>query len=55
MTGKGEIKSVDNCGFRDNSSIGIVRGGVNLVVVEKGISRSKFGTWENFPNNIKVL
>ena len=55
MTGKGEIKSVDNHGFRDNSGIGIIGGGVNVVVAGKGVSRSELGTWENFPNDIKVL
>ena len=33
MTSKGEIKSVDNRRFHDNSNISIVGGGVNLVVM----------------------
>ena len=55
VTGKSEIESIDNCGFRDNSGIGIVGGGVDLVVAGKGVSRSEFGTWENLPNDVKVL
>ena len=55
VTGKSKIKSIDNCGFWDNSGIGIFGGGVNLVIVGKGISGGEFGTWKNFPNDIKVL
>ena len=55
VTGKGKIKSIDNRRFRDNSGIGIIGGGVNVVVAGKGDSGSEFGTWENFPNDIKVL
>ena len=55
IAGKGEIESIDNCWFWNDGSIGIVRGGVNLVVMREGISRSKFGAWKNFPNDIKVL
>ena len=55
VTGKGEIQSIDNRGFWDNSGISVVRGGVDLVVSGKGVSGSEFGTWENLPNNIEVL
>ena len=55
MTGKGEIKSIDNHRFRDNSGVGIVGGGVDLIIAGKGVSRSEFGTRENFPDNIEVL
>ena len=55
VAGKGEIKSVVDCRFWDNGGIGIVGGGVNLVVAGKGVGRGNFGTWENLPDNIKVL
>ena len=55
MAGKGEIKSIDNCRFWDNNGVINVGGGVDLVVAGKGIGRGKLGTWENFPDNIKVL
>ena len=55
MAGKGEIKSIVDCRFWDNGGIGIVGGGVNLVVAGKGVSGGNFGTWENLPDNIKVL
>ena len=55
MTGKSEVKGIDNCGFRDNSCIGIVGGGVDLVIAGKGVSGSEFSTWENLPNNVEVL
>ena len=52
---KSEIESVDDCRFWDNSSIGVVGGGVNLVVVGKSVGRGKFGAWKNLPDNIEVL
>ena len=55
MAGKGKVKGIDNRRFRDNDSIGVVGGGVNLVVARKGISGGKFGTGENLPGNIEVL
>ena len=55
VTGKGEIQSIDNHGFWDNSGISIVREGVDLVVSGKGVSGSEFGTWENLPNDIEVV
>ena len=55
MAAKGEVKSIDNRRFWDNSGVIIVGGGVDLVIVGEGVSGSKFGTWENFPDNIKVL
>ena len=55
VAGKGEIKSIDDRRFRHNSSVSIVRGGIDLVIVGKGISRSEFGTRENLPDNIEVL
>ena len=55
VTGKGKIKSTDNHRFWDNSGVSVVGGGVDLVVAGKGISGSKFGARENFPDNIEVL
>ena len=53
--GEGEIQGADDRGLWDDSNVSIVRGGVDLVVVRESISGSEFGTWENLPNNIKVL
>ena len=55
MTGEGEVQGANDRGFRDDSNVGIVRGGVDLVVARESISGSEFGTWENLPNDIKVL
>ena len=55
MVGEGEVKIIDNCRFWDNSGVIIVGGGVDLVIAGEGVGVSKFGTWENFPDNIKVL
>ena len=55
VAGKGEIKSIDDCRFWHNSSVSIVRGGIDLVIAGKGISQSEFGTRENLPDNIEVL
>ena len=55
MAGEGEVKSTDNHRFWNNSGVIVVGGGVNLVVAGKGVSGSKFGARENFPDNIKVL
>ena len=55
MLGEGEIQGTDDRGFWDNSNVGIVGGGVDLVVARESISGSEFGTWENLPNDIKVL
>ena len=55
VMGKGKVKSTDNCRFRDNSSVSIVGGDVNLIVVGESVSRSEFGVRENVPDNIKVL
>ena len=55
MTGEGEVQGADYRGFRDDSNVGIVRGGVDLGVTRESICGSEFGTWENLPNDIKVL
>ena len=55
VTGEGEVQGANDRGFRDDSNVGIVRGGVDLVVARESISGSEFGTWENLPNDIKVL
>ena len=53
--GKGKIKGVNNCRQRNDSSISIVEGGINLISVGEGVGRGKVCTSEDFPNNIKVL
>ena len=55
MAGECEIEGIDNRWFWNDGGVGIVRGGVDLVVMREGIGRSKFGSRKNFPNNIKVL
>ena len=55
MTGEGEVKGIDYYGQWDDSDINIIRGGVDVVTVGEGISRSKLGARENFPDNVEVL
>ena len=55
VMGEGEVESIDDRRFRDNGSVNVVRGGVDLVIAGKGIGGGEFRTWENFPENIEVL
>ena len=55
VTSEGEVKGIDDCRQWNDSDIGVVGGGVDLVVAEKGVSGSEFGARENLPDYVKVL
>ena len=55
MSGEGEVKGVNNCGFRNNSGVVVIGGGVNLIVARESVSGGEFSTREDLPNDVKVL
>ena len=55
MTGEGEIEGVDDGRFGNDSSVVIIRGSVNLVIVGESVSRGEFSTGEDLPNDVEVL
>ena len=55
MAGKGKVEGINDHGFRKNSGVVVIGGGVNLIIARESISRGEFSTGENFPNNVKVL
>ena len=55
VAGKGKVEGINHGGFRDDGSIVIVKGGVDLVVAGEGVGGGEFGTWEDFPDDVKVL
>ena len=55
MTSESKVEGVDDSGHRNNRGIIIIEGSVNLIVTREGVGRSKFGTWEDFPDDVKVL
>ena len=55
MTCKGEVEGSDYCGFRTNSGVGVVFGGVDCVSLEKSVCRNHFRSWCHLPDNVKVL
>ena len=55
MAGKGEIEGINDGGFGDDGGIVIVEGSVDLVVAREGVGGGEFSTWENLPDDVKVL
>ena len=55
MSGKREIKRVDDHGFRQDGSISIVPSGVEVVPPGESISGSHVSPRGDFPDEIKVL
>ena len=55
VAGKGKIESTNYGRFRDNGGIIIVKGSVDLVVAGEGVGGGKFGTRENFSDDVEVL
>ena len=55
MAGKGEIEGINDGGFGNDGGIVIVEGSVDLVVAREGVGGGKFGTGENFPDDVEVL
>ena len=52
---KGEIKSIDDNGFRDNGGGMIIRGGVKIILVCESVGRAYLRIRDNNPFNVKVL
>ena len=55
VAGKGKIEGINDGRFRDDGGVVIVEGSVNLVVAGEGVGGGKFGTRENFPDDVEVL
>ena len=55
VTGKREVKRVDDHGIRKDRSISIVSSGIEVIPPGESISRSHVSPWGNLPDKIKVL
>ena len=55
MTSESKVEGIDDSRFRNNRGIIVIEGSVNLIVTREGVGRSEFSTWEDFPDDVKVL
>ena len=55
MARQGEIQGIDDHGFREDGSVGIILSSIYVVLARESISRSHLCSWSNPPDNVKVL
>ena len=55
MTSESKVEGIDDSGLRNDGGVIIIEGSVNLIVARESVGRSEFSTWEDFPDDVKVL
>ena len=55
MSSEGEVEGVNDHRVRNYSSVVIIGGSINLIIVRESIGGSELSTGEDFPDDVKVL
>ena len=50
-----EVKGIDDHRIWEDGGVCIVGGGIQVILLRKGISRSHLCSWGNLPDDVKIL